>query len=364
MYCPKCGKENPDDAQICCSCSAVLSPAPTASEKPVPRISGLAIAALVLGILSFFSCALTAIPAIICGILSLIQIERSGGRLTGRPYAVFGVVGPAVAIFAVAVFLALDKSRYGMSPRLTCASNLSSIGKAMLIYANDYNDKLPRAGGKDTIWQPKINNWQAEDRFTAFNLEFDRTGGGASISSSLYLLVKYCEVTPKTFVCKADPGTKEFKAEKYLLERELIDLWEFGPEPWKHCSYAYHMPYGPYGLTPASEPGMAVAADRNPWIRTHRLKARDFSAFKPDGELEQQKAGNSPVHEAEGQNVLFMDSHVWFEKRSYCAIKDDNIYTFWDGGDIRRGTPPVIGSQPRDRLDSLLVHDPPVTGTK
>jgi len=30
--------------------------------------------------------------------------------------------------------------------RLYCGTNLSGIGKAMLIYANDYDDELPRAG--------------------------------------------------------------------------------------------------------------------------------------------------------------------------------------------------------------------------
>jgi hypothetical protein len=61
--------------------------------------------------------------------------------------------------------------------------------------------------------------------------------------------------------------------------------------------------------------------------------------------------------------VLFLDGHVYFEKRSYCAINDDNIYTFWSGSapnwDKRKGIPPQIGSQPKDRLDSLLVNDPP-----
>jgi len=72
------------------------------------------------------------------------------------------------------------------------------------------------------------------------------------------------------------------------------------------------------------------------------------------------KAGNTFGHQAEGQNVLFLDNHVNFEKNSFCGINDDNIYTSWDGQDIRRGVPPKLGSQPADRLDSLLVNDPPV----
>ena len=31
--------------------------------------------------------------------------------------------------------------------RMVCGTNLSGIGKAMLIYANDYEDELPRAYG-------------------------------------------------------------------------------------------------------------------------------------------------------------------------------------------------------------------------
>ena len=56
--------------------------------------------------------------------------------------------------------------------RMTCGTNLSGIGKAMLIYANDYEDELPRAGGRNTQWG-QTPNWMAPDRFTAFGL--DRT---------------------------------------------------------------------------------------------------------------------------------------------------------------------------------------------
>jgi len=40
------------------------------------------------------------------------------------------------------------------------------------------------------------------------------------------------------------------------------------------------------------------------------------------------------------------------------SLDDDNIYTFWDEQDKTRGTPPVLGSQPADPTDSLLVNDP------
>ena len=122
--------------------------------------------------------------------------------------------------------------------RMVCGTNLSGIGKAMLIYANDYEDELPRAGGRNTLWGA-VARWNAPDRRTAFGLAADGTGGSATISSCFYLLVKYAEVTPKSFICKGDAGTTEFK----LADRtdvpvnfELIDAWDFGDgtENFKH----------------------------------------------------------------------------------------------------------------------------------
>jgi prepilin-type N-terminal cleavage/methylation domain-containing protein len=251
--------------------------------------------------------------------------------------------------------------------RMVCGTNLSGIGKAMLIYANDYEDELPRAGGRNSTWAVQIPNWAGTNRFDAYGVGTDGSGGTASISSCFYLLVKYAEVTPKSFICKGDSGTSEFKpADDGAGTRDLIDLWDFGNEPWTHCSYSYHMPFGLYALTTSSEPGMAVAADRNPWQASPAAAAPTFPGnppFVPEGGKEAVKTGNAIAHQQDAQNVLFLDIHVGQEKQSYCGINDDNIYTFWDGGDIRLGSPPVTGvSEPADRLDSLLVTDGDGTG--
>ncbi len=271
------------------------------------------------------------------------------------------VVIAIIALLMGILMPALARVRQ-VAHRLICGTNLSGIGKAMLIYANDYDDELPRAGGRNSTWSGTIPQWLADNRFTAYGLSADGSGGQATITSSFYLLVKYAEVTPKSFVCKSDSGTNEFKPSNYGAGgRELIDLWDFGPEAVSHCSYSYHMPYGLYALTTSSEPGMAIAADRNPWITSPAAEGKDaglLSSYNPTGSREAINIGNAIAHQEDGQNVLFMDSHVSFEKRPFCAINDDNIYTWWDGGDIRRGGLPIPGaSEPQDRLDSLLVHD-------
>ena len=244
--------------------------------------------------------------------------------------------------------------------RMVCGTNLSGIGKAMLIYSNDYDDELPRAGGRASTWVAALPVWNATNRFLAYGLAADGSGGRATISSCFYLLVKYAEVTPKSFICKGDSGTNEFKpADAGAGAMELIDLWDFGPEPAKKCSYSYHKPFGLYALTTASEPGLAVAADRNPWEASpagEGKKAR-FAQFVVTGGRDIIKIGNAITHQEDGQNVLFLDNHVNFEKNSFCGINDDNIYTFWDGTDIRKGGLPIAAAEPKDRTDSFLLHD-------
>ena len=145
MFCPKCGAQNPEGARICSSCSAVLTT--TTTEAPITSVktSGLAITALVLAILSPFTCFLSAIPAIILGIVSLVKISQSKGQLKGVGMAITGIALPVVLVPFVAIlilFPALAHTRQ-LALRVHCAANMSSLGTAMLIYANDYDDKFP-----------------------------------------------------------------------------------------------------------------------------------------------------------------------------------------------------------------------------
>jgi prepilin-type N-terminal cleavage/methylation domain-containing protein len=260
--------------------------------------------------------------------------------------------------------------------RMTCGTNLSGIGKAMLIYANDYEDELPKAGGRNSTWGA-VAKWDAPSRQVAFGVDAAGSGGKASISSCFYLLVKYAEVTPKSFICKGDSGTSEFKlSDVSTLSQgfELIDAWDFGLSgtngtSWKSCSYSYHMPFGSnFALTVSSEPGFAVCSERNPWLASPAGEAQAWGQFQPDvtgfsgGTTETAKLGNAMAHQQEGQNVMFLDTHVEFEKRAFCSVEDDNIFTISnapDGGPDEKGVAPTGGSPaPKSRKDSLLMHDP------
>jgi prepilin-type N-terminal cleavage/methylation domain-containing protein len=255
--------------------------------------------------------------------------------------------------------------------RMVCGTNLSGIGKAMLIYANDYEDELPRAGGRNGVWGGPVV-FDAQTRQAAYGTDAGGNGGKATITSCFYLLVKYAEVTPKSFLCKGDSGVSEFKPADYGAgARELIDLWDFGGPgadiPVNHCSYSLHLPFDKYALTTSSDPGMAVAGDRNPWMAGPFGDKTDEITLFSWADRERMKHGNAMQHQDEGQNVLFLDSHVGFEKSPICGINEDNIWTYWDGGDIRKGTPTGVWQLPtvqgNRRQDSLLVTDGDGTAT-
>ncbi len=149
MFCPKCGTENPEGAKVCRSCSWMLTEPGLAPTAPAPAVktSALAITSMVLGILSFCTFLLTAPLAFILGIISLIMIARSNGRLKGMGFAITGIVVPVVALPFVALVMgimmpALAKARM-ISYRMVCAENLSGLGKAMLLYAGDNDEMFP-----------------------------------------------------------------------------------------------------------------------------------------------------------------------------------------------------------------------------
>ena len=211
------------------------------------------------------------------------------------------------------------------------------------------------------------------------------TGGQATISSCFYLLVKYTEVTPKQFKCKGEPKIKGFKASEITGYQtwEDEDCWDFGDNPLRHYSYSYHMPFNQFALsTASSEPALAVAADRSPWLDIHVTAStisNDWGHFVPRSqdttpmpeEVKKYQKGNTRAHQRDGQNVLYMDSHVAHEKVSYCGIswkdKNDNIYTpVSTSGNypIEKGNqPPPKPPQnypvpvPMINKDSILVND-------
>ena len=253
------------------------------------------------------------------------------------------VVIAIIALLMGILMPALAKVKQ-IANRIMCGSNLSSTGKAMMLYSNDFDLKFPRSGGPRSVWGSDgyIAQWDGPTVRDAFGAE---SGAPATISSTFFMLIRYVDMTPKQFICKGDIRNTEFKLSNWGSALEtLSNAHDFGDQPALHCSYSMHLPFIPMDagapVVPASEAGSPLCADRNPYldVQAHWLDGEDedFPAEPPTwdvdlGYIDLDKSGNSQSHEREGQNVLFNDGHVNFEEHPNCGINNDNIWKWWPG---------------------------------
>jgi len=153
MYCPKCGSAMSDPNQDCQSCGHQLH-APATTPMPdfqvyqqPAKTSGMAIAALVLGLISLVPCLgfLTFIPAIVLSIVALVKISGSNGQLKGQGMAIAGLVVALLATIIIPVSIlmpALGRARE-LAKRVQCQSNLSAVGRSVVMYRNEYRGEMP-----------------------------------------------------------------------------------------------------------------------------------------------------------------------------------------------------------------------------
>ncbi|MHC4617369.1 MAG: hypothetical protein ACYTEQ_06405 [Planctomycetota bacterium] len=281
-----------------------------------------------------------------------------------------GAVTTVTLIFLMVILMPALRRARQPAIRLICQTNLTGIGRAMAAFAEDHDGEFPRAGTARCVWSPKGSlgprNWYHPDRAEAFKLQ------QATITSSFYLLIKYYGVQPKQFLCKGDAGAQEYACTREkvgpfypfvlwqgkAVPTTMLSVWDFGghmklsvwewPWPGEFCSYSYHMPYkvGPYEdamsypISDLSAPGSPVCADRNPFL--------DKNATDPD------VGDNSASHLGKGQNVLYKNLSVVFEKVPTVGLRQDNIYTYRTS----LAEDPMIGKAPTGNGDGApLYHE-------
>jgi prepilin-type processing-associated H-X9-DG protein len=125
-----------------------LQRAPGTAAPTSPRkTSGMAIASLICGVLGCFG--ITAIVGLVLGIIALLKINRSEGRLGGFGIAVAGICVSGFMLISVVpaagmLLPALAKAK-ARAQTVSCTSNLKQLALAARMYANDSGDRFPYA---------------------------------------------------------------------------------------------------------------------------------------------------------------------------------------------------------------------------
>ena len=127
-----------------------FAPPPLAAAPTVaPRTSGLAVTSLVLGILGMFTCGLTALFGLILGIIAMVKVKNSGGKLNGNGLALAGTIVSAIFLFMIPIFAAMLLPALAAAKQkaqeINCVNNEKQLALAIRIYSNDHANHFPPA---------------------------------------------------------------------------------------------------------------------------------------------------------------------------------------------------------------------------
>ena len=179
-----------------------------------------------------------------------------------------------------------------------------------------------------------------------------------SVSQNLWILVRNDMAGPKVFVCPESPDSSvddplkesngKVRSPKYFVNFML-------------SSYSFVQPWSVYedGKTSAQffwskdiDSGVVVGADANDGDQPEYP-----SSSLPPSDPILQRHINSRNHKGNGQNVIYGDGHVAFEKSPYVGIDQDNIYTAQPkeyNGQAGQ-TAGILTVRPKDQHDSVLI---------
>lgn len=129
--------------------TAMETPPLTSTGTARPKTSGMAIASLVLGILGLVSCGATALIGLVLGIVAMVKIKNSEGRLSGNGLAIAGTVVSGVFLLLIPIqaamlLPALAKAKQ-RAQTINCVNHVKQLSVAVRIYAVDSDDRFPPA---------------------------------------------------------------------------------------------------------------------------------------------------------------------------------------------------------------------------
>jgi hypothetical protein len=172
------------------------APSPPLPVTPTEaKTSGLAITSLVLGVLGF--CGITALVGLILGIVALVKINRSGGRLSGQGLAIAGICVSGfmlllVLLFIIPPFMAVltqpvPAGAKSKAQIINCMNNVKQLTLGVMIYANANHDQCPPADTwcdsiRKNVGSEKVFICPAASLGSRCHYAFNRKLGGVPIA--------------------------------------------------------------------------------------------------------------------------------------------------------------------------------------
>ena len=276
------------------------------------------------------------------------------------------VVVAIIALLISILLPSLSRARE-LSKRVVCGANMRGVGQSSKIYANDNVDRWPcppfdytqviKDGSGTLTYTGEMGKGCAGSGGSGNDATMSRCqylDGGAeeddadpggeggtrpdklSTTRGFWLLVRNGSLTLKQFNCPS--------SDDQVDDTESIEYY-FDFKGYRYVSYGYQIPYSWLSPSEERDTRIAFAADKGPWadsttgeqdVEADNISDSDskFTDLELDSAADLWKDYNSPNHggrsDGEGQNILFGDGHVDFEKTPIVGADKDNIYTWID----------------------------------
>jgi prepilin-type N-terminal cleavage/methylation domain-containing protein len=294
------------------------------------------------------------------------------------------VVVAIIALLISILLPSLARARE-ITKRAVCASNLRGIGQGMKVYANDNRDWFPTSPFQESGTSNAMAvNFIGNMAYNYTTQLTDNERENAHPSRSLFMLVIDGSCTAKQFICPS-AGDSEDDMRNKVSNTETacqpgVNRFDFKGYP--YVSYGYQLPFGPKAKPNENlDPRMAILADKGPFFEADQedsstgttpdttaalnagaeIKLKGYSSASDvlKAANDAWKNYNSKNHSQEGENVMFLDSHVDFVKKPIVGVNYDNIYTRqgenYDLLTSLLGTTPKDKEGPFSQTDSLIV---------
>ena len=297
----------------------------------------------------------------------MIATVRQTGEIMCRRRSAFTLVHLLVVIALCLVLLAfliptLHTTRHGEGySRVKCQSNLSQIGKALLLYSNENKGAFPQ-----THYVPDAPISLTNDGFANANpfVVAPTPATTNNIPAAMFLLIRTQDMTTEVFTCPQGTAERDQLANVAATQRgNFTGTGQPGGTVVNNVSYSFLNVYpgtavrekGYKTFITAFSSDFAVAADISP-LAPNDPTWKTISVGVPRSVIIK---GNSRNHDGDGQNVLYADGHAEFQQTPLCGTEYDNIFTPADPAAPPKTGASGTGTDPVHATDSVLLINAP-----